>query len=90
MRGGDAGDERAWAGSRQLFSLREGRLPASLEEVAPDIGRGLVPLDPWKRPYALRVLDATTRKYEIVCLGADGEAGGEGENADLSSLGVGR
>jgi general secretion pathway protein G len=74
----------------QLFSLREGRLPASLDEVAPEIERGLVPLDPWKRPYLLRVLDPPARKFEIACLGADGEPGGEGDNADLTSLAVGR
>lgn len=39
-----------------------------------------VPLDPWKRAYEYNT-DGST--YEVICLGADGREGGEGENKDL-------
>ena len=43
-----------------------------------------VPNDPWKNRYEYFSpgLDAP---FEIVCLGADGQEGGEGENADIVS-----
>lgn len=37
--------------------------------------------DPWKREYALKLLP--NENFAIVCLGADGAEGGEGENADF-------
>ncbi len=42
-----------------------------------------VPKDPWKNPYLYYV---TEDGYEVVCLGADGREGGQGEDADFSSL----
>ncbi len=42
-----------------------------------------IPIDPWKNPYLYFVTDDGV---EIVSLGADGREGGEGEDADLSSL----
>lgn len=44
-----------------------------------------VPLDPWGREYVYLVPGSEGEPYEIVCYGADGEPGGEGEDADLSS-----
>ena len=44
-----------------------------------------VPADPWGRPYAYFCPGPDGLPYEIVCYGADGEEGGEGFNADLSS-----
>ena len=40
-------------------------------------------LDPWKRPYEYR---NDTGTYEILSLGADGQPGGEGQNADISLM----
>jgi general secretion pathway protein G len=42
--------------------------------------------DPWGNDYQLKVPAANGSEYEIICLGADGAEGGEGFNADLSSM----
>jgi len=42
-------------------------------------------LDPWGRPYHFIVPGPEGHPFEILSYGADGEPGGEGENADLSS-----
>lgn len=46
-----------------------------------------LPNDPWGRPY--QYLISTEGQYvEVLCLGADGQPGGEGFNADISSKGI--
>lgn len=42
--------------------------------------------DPWDNEYLLKVPASNGSDYEIICLGADGAEGGEGFNADLSSM----
>lgn len=42
-----------------------------------------VPLDPWGNAY-LYELDRETGRFGVISLGADGQAGGEGPNADIS------
>lgn len=43
-----------------------------------------VPTDPWKRPY--RYLNPGLKgEIDVFSLGADGESGGEGNNADIGS-----
>lgn len=44
-----------------------------------------VPLDPWGRPYLYLVPGRLGEPYEILTYGADGEPGGDGENAEISS-----
>lgn len=44
-----------------------------------------VPLDPWGHDYVYLSPGTRGEKYEIICYGADGEPGGEEENADISS-----
>ena len=44
-----------------------------------------VPLDPWKRPYLYKYPSEHGDEPEIISLGADGQPGGEGINADLVS-----
>lgn len=45
-----------------------------------------VPLDPWGNSYAYVSPGEVNRNgYDLVSYGADGEAGGEGENADITS-----
>ena len=45
-----------------------------------------VPLDPWGRPYVyLFPGEANAQGYDLVSYGADGKAGGEGEDADITS-----
>lgn len=43
-----------------------------------------LPDDPWSRAYQYRVPGARGA-FDIVSLGADGQPGGDGENADISS-----
>lgn len=43
-----------------------------------------IPLDPWGRAYLYRA-PGTKGEYEIVSLGKDGQPGGEGETADITS-----
>jgi len=43
-----------------------------------------VPLDPWHHEY-LYIYPGSHGKYDIVSYGRDGEAGGEGEDADITS-----
>ncbi|MFC3656513.1 type II secretion system protein GspG [Xanthomonas hyacinthi] len=45
-----------------------------------------VPLDPWGNAYLYRIPGAGT-DYDIVSLGKDGRAGGEGEDADIGAGG---
>lgn len=44
-----------------------------------------IPLDPWGRPYIYRYPGEQGDEPEIVCLGADGQPGGQGINADIVS-----
>lgn len=43
-----------------------------------------LPTDPWGRPYQYRVPGSEGAPFEIYSLGADGQPGGEGENADIT------
>lgn len=48
--------------------------------------RKAVPLDPWQNPYAYRSPgEVNTWGYDLLSLGADGRAGGEGEDADITN-----
>lgn len=46
-----------------------------------------LPEDPWGHAYQYRV-PGTKGAFDIVSLGADGQPGGEGENADISSADI--
>ena len=46
----------------------------------------VVPMDPWGRPYLyLSPGRVNPQSYDLLSYGADGRAGGEGENADILS-----
>lgn len=47
-----------------------------------------IPLDPWGRKY-IYIGPASGRDFEIICLGRNGEEGGEGFDADISSSQLG-
>jgi general secretion pathway protein G len=48
--------------------------------------RKAVPMDPWGSPYIyLSPGEMNPRGYDLLSLGADGEPGGEGEDADVVS-----
>lgn len=40
-------------------------------------------LDPWDRPYLIIIPGEENPDFDIITYGADGEPGGEGENADV-------
>ncbi len=81
--------------SLEIFKLDVGRFPTSDEGLnalvakpasvngwnGPYIKGGL-PSDPWGKPYAFSS-PAANGGIEILTLGADGVAGGDGENADI-------
>ncbi|MEM1068737.1 MAG: type II secretion system major pseudopilin GspG [Planctomycetota bacterium] len=77
----------------ETFYADQGRYPTTdegLEVLAqgtdswPDGFLNKVPLDPWKNSYEY-VSPGSTDPYEVICLGADGREGGEGENKDITS-----
>ena len=80
------------------FSLDTGAYPPSqlgLEALVrnPNIGnwngpylkKPLIPLDPWGNPYHYKCCPGDNGEYDIWSEGADGRAGGDGENADITS-----
>ena len=81
-----------------MFKLDVGRYPNSQEGLAalvqnpggtqrwdgPYLRQGKeVPLDPWEHPYVYRS-PGEKGAYDLLSYGADGVAGGQGENADVS------
>ena len=44
-----------------------------------------VPMDPWQRPYIYHFPSQHGGDYDLYSLGADGQEGGDGENADVTS-----
>lgn len=44
-----------------------------------------IPADPWGKAYVYKAPGSDNREYEIVSYGADGQQGGEGEDADVVS-----
>lgn len=45
-----------------------------------------IPFDPWDNPYIyLSPGEVNPNSYDLLSLGADGQPGGEGENADITS-----
>jgi general secretion pathway protein G len=88
----------AFEKSLDTFRLDVGRYPTTEEGLnalmsappsiaakwnGPYLKKG-VPLDPWGHPYQYRA-PGPKGDYEIVSLGKDGQAGGSGEAADISS-----
>jgi general secretion pathway protein G len=48
--------------------------------------RKAVPLDPWRHPYRYKAPgEVNPTGYDLLSYGADGQPGGEGENADIVS-----
>jgi general secretion pathway protein G len=85
----------------KMFKLDTGRYPTSAEGLealmkkpgninnwdGPYLEKGL-PKDPWGREY-LYTYPGKNYLFEITSLGADGQPGGEGENADIFNYTVG-
>ncbi len=80
--------------SVESFYLDTGNVPANLDELVsqpsgvsgwtgPYIKNSLLK-DPWGRPYQFRV-PGDHGDFDIQSFGADGQQGGEGKNADITS-----
>ncbi len=85
-------------GALQLYKLDSGVYPTTEQGLKalvekPTVGvipknwkaggyLGKLPLDPWSTPYKY-VSPSPKGDFEIISLGADGEPGGEGKNADI-------
>jgi len=81
-----------------LYYLDAGRYPTSAEGLAalvqpagdrstwngPYLKGGVLPLDPWGKPYLYRS-PGEHGAYDIVSLGSDGQEGGSGSAADITS-----
>jgi general secretion pathway protein G len=44
-----------------------------------------VPVDPWGNPFYYTASESAGKGYEIISYGRDGQPGGDGKNADVSS-----
>ena len=66
-----------------LQSLRAN--PGSVNQWAGPYLQMEVPLDPWGHPYVYKFPGEHGDEPDIVSLGADGQPGGEGVNADVAS-----
>jgi len=52
--------------------------------------RKAIPLDPWGRSYVYKSPgDVNLSSYDLISYGRDGQAGGNGEDADVTSWGTG-
>ena len=79
---------KSFESSLLLYNLENKRFPTSEEGLQALIEGGhirKVPKDPWKRDYVYRSPGNDGSEYEIISYGKDGQPGGEGLNADISS-----
>jgi general secretion pathway protein G len=89
---------QSFSSALDLFYLDTGRYPSSAEGLSalvrqtggltawngPYLKGGAVPADPWGKPYVYRS-PGERATYDIVSYGADGQEGGTGAAADISS-----
>ena len=89
---------QSFSSALDLLYLDTGRYPSSAEGLntlvkptsamagwnGPYLKGGSVPNDPWGKPYVYRS-PAERSKYEIMSYGADGQEGGTGTAADITS-----
>ena len=92
---------QSFSGALDLFYLDAGRYPSSnegLEALVHPIGGvtawngpylkgGSVPKDPWGNPYVYKVPGEHGAAYEVQSFGSDGQEGGTGTAADITSTG---
>lgn len=75
-------EKGGWPGDAGLAALTDGHAsPSSAFYLAPHRL-----LDPWGAPFYLIVPGPDGHAYEVISYGADRTPGGDGENADISSL----
>jgi len=84
---------RAFHQSLDTYKLQNYKYPDALEDLTqpdPTTNQPIlknIPLDPWQNEYVFET-DADGNPV-IICYGADGAPGGEGENQDISSETIG-
>ena len=76
----------------EFWRIDSGRYPTQEEGLAVLTQPGVtgaklkkLPDDPWGHPYQYVVPGENGQPYAVISTGADGEPGGDGENADLRS-----
>ncbi|TAH38529.1 MAG: type II secretion system protein GspG [Planctomycetota bacterium] len=76
-----------------MYKAQKGTWPDSIEELAEvdETGQSFlqgnrVPKDPWGNDYYYEPPRSGSSEFEIISYGSDGAQGGEGEDADISSL----
>lgn len=77
----------AFAAALQTYHIDKGRFPTTEEGLAairPLLAKD-IPNDPWGNPYVYKYPGDHGPEPDLVCLGADGQAGGEGVNGDIVS-----
>lgn len=81
-----------------MYRLEVGNYPTSSEGLkalvskpsnargwnGPYLKKSGVPLDPWNNEYQYKRPGSNGQPFDLVSLGADGSAGGDGDNADIS------
>lgn len=88
-----AAEATAIAQALELYLLDQGltRVPdgfdlnALMEGPEPYFKKADDLIDPWNNPYIVRVPGEVNVDFDIVSYGADGQPGGEGENADVTN-----
>jgi len=89
---------QSFASALDLFYLDTGRYPSSAEGLTalvqptggalawngPYLKGGAVPMDPWGKPYLYRS-PGEHGAFDVVSLGSDGQEGGNGTAADITS-----
>jgi general secretion pathway protein G len=89
---------QSFSSALDLFYLDAGRYPSSAEGLAvlvqptggvtawngPYLKGGVVPNDPWGKPYVYRA-PGQHAAYDLISYGADGQEGGTGNAADIAS-----
>jgi general secretion pathway protein G len=77
----------AFMGALQTYHIEKGKFPTTeegLQVIRPYLAKD-IPNDPWGRPYVYRFPGEHGPEPELISYGADGQAGGEGIDADIES-----
>lgn len=75
-------DIKAIENAADLYKLKKGRYPTTLDELVKTENLNEMPLDPWGNGY-LFVLEGN--KPLVKSKGGDGKEGGDGEDSDISN-----
>jgi general secretion pathway protein G len=83
----------------KLYKLDNGRYPTSAQGLQALVAKPAdgpvpanwkpyldkLPTDPWKQPYQYLQPGVRSADFDVFSLGADGQAGGDGKNADIGN-----